>query len=204
MIQYSGNFESKKDTPVSVLPAGVYIGKVLGAKVESQTIGGKTVDRLVLQLDVTEGEHKDHYVKQYEAASGGQYPAKFKGVLRLTIPKPGDQYEDMNKRFLQNAAWALEESNKGYHWDWDESKLKGLAVGFAVRDADALIDDDQGVRMISYTEICRLESIPEIKAGKVQTPKRRGLKDAQKRRLAEYSAQVHGFTEVSADEELPF
>lgn len=205
MINYKGDFESKKDVTITALPAGVYVGKVLGAKVENQTIGGRTVDRLVLQLDVAEGEFTDHYKKIYEAASNGQYPAKFKGVLRLNIPKTGDQYEALNKRILQGAAWALEQSNRGYHWDWDETKLKGLSVGFAVRDAEYLIDDADGVRSGVTTEICKLESVPDVREGKAKMPKKRELKEAQRKRLAEYNAETQGYTHVDTeDEELPF
>ena len=206
MINYNGQFESKKDVTVNNLPAGAYVGKILGAKVETQNIGGRDIERLIIQLDVTEGEYKDHYVKTYEAAKGGQYPAKFKGVLRLNIPKAGDQYEGMNKRILQGAAWALEESNKGYHWDWDESKLKGLSVGFSVREADYLIEDADGIRTGTTTEIVRLESVQDVKNGEAKPVKKRELKEEQKRKLEEYNRQINQpkslFTAV--DEELPF
>lgn len=206
MINYNGNFESKKDVATANLPAGAYVGKILGAKVETQNIGGRDIERLVLQMDVTEGEYTNHYQKLYEAAKGGQYPAKYKGVLRLNIPKAGDQYESMNKRILQGAAWALEESNKGYHWDWDESKLKGLSVGFSVREADFLIEDTQGIRAGTTTEIVRLESVDEVRSGKVKLIKKRELKEEQKRKLEAYNeATAKGFTAVEgADDELPF
>ena len=201
MISYNGEFESKKNVSVENLPAGAYVGKILGAKVENQVINGRSIDRLILQMDVTEGEHKGHYTKQYESAKGGQSPAKFKGVLRLNIPQKGDQYEGMNKRILQGAAWALEQSNNGYTWDWDESKLKGLAVGFSVREADYLIEDNGEYHTGTTTEICRLESVSEVRDGKVKTPKRRELKDAQKQKLAERSAAtVATMQEVETDE----
>lgn len=204
MINYqSENFEAKKDMVNYNLPAGAYIGKILGAKVETQTIGGRTIDRLVLQMDVTDGEFAGHYVKQFENAKGGNFTPKFKGVLRLNIPVKGDQYEQMNKRILQGAAWALEESNSGYHWDWDETKLKGLAVGFSVREADYLIEDASGVKTGTTTEIYRLESVKEVASGKVKTPKRRELKEAQKQRLAESRMETEGYVKVE-DDELPF
>lgn len=206
MINYNGSFEAKKDVSINNLPAGVYVGKVLGAKIETQEIAGRDIDRLVLQLDVAEGEYTDHYKKLYEASKGGMYPAKFKGVLRLNIPVQGDQYEQMNKRILEGAAWCFQESNKGYKWDGDETRLKGLAVGFSVREADYLIEDADGVRKVTSTEICRLDSIPEVKAGKCKIPKRRELKDAQKQKLAEYENSVRrDFTEVETDDDdLPF
>lgn len=205
MINYNGNFESRKDVAISNLPAGVYVGKVLGAKVETQSISGHDVERLVMQLDVAEGDYKDHYKKVFDASKGGMYPAKFKGVFRLTIPKAGDQYESMNKRILQGAAWAFEESNSGYKWDFDESKLKGLLVGFSVRDAEYLVEDAEGPRKVTSTEICRLESVKEVRAGKVKTPKPRELKEAQKKRLEEFNRQTaSSYSEVESNDDLPF
>jgi len=205
MINYNGSFEAKKDVSINNLPAGVYVGKVLGAKIETQEIAGRDIDRLVLQLDVAEGEYTDHYKKLYEASKGGMYPAKFKGVLRLNIPVQGDQYEAMNKRILEGAAWCFQESNKGYKWDGDETRLKGLVVGFAVREADYLIEDSNGLRKVTSTEICRLDSVPEVKAGKCKVPKRRELKDAQKQKLAEYESNTQSaFTTVDSDDDLPF
>ena len=203
MINYNGDFESKKDVAIVNLPAGVYVGKILGAKCEQQEIAGRQIDRLVLQLDVTEGEYKDHYQKLYEASKGGMFTPKYKGIYRLNIPQKGDQYEQMNKRILQGAAWALEQSNSGYKWDWDESKLKGLSVGFSVREADYLIEDNGELRTGTTTEICRLESVSDVREGKAKTPKKRELKDAQKKRLEEYSTQNTTYTEVE-EEELPF
>lgn len=205
MINYGGQFEAKQDVTISNLPAGVYVGKILGAKVENQTIGGRNIDRLVIQMDVAEGEYKDHYLKSYEASKGGMYTPKFKGVLRLNIPQAGDQYESMNKRILQGAAWALEQSNKNYKWDWDETKLKGLSVGFCVRDADFLIDDAEGVRTGTTTEICRLESVDRVRSGEAKTPKKRELKEADKQRLAEQQTATAANSYVPVDdEELPF
>ena len=198
MISYNGNFEAKKDSVIENLPAGVYVGKIIGAKVETQSIAGKSVDRLVIQLDVSEGEYTGHYRKQFEAAKGGRFTPKYKGVFRITIPQSGDQYESINKRILQNAAWALEQSNSGYKWDWDESKLKGLTVGFAVREADFVADN----QLKTTTEICRLDSADDVRSGKAKTPKRRDLSEKQKQLLRDVE---EGYTPLEgADEELPF
>ena len=204
MINYGGDFAPHKDVATANLPAGAYVGKVLGAKVEDQLISGVLRSRLVLQLDVTEGEHKDHFVKAYEAAKGGAYPARFRGIFRITIPQKGDQYEGMNKRILQGAAWAFEDSNPGYKWDFDETKLKGLTIGFSVREADFLLDDAQGLRLCSTTEICRLESAKEVKAGIVKPVKKRELKEAEKEKLKAYTSAALTVADDASTEDLPF
>jgi len=206
MINYGGDFAPQKDVATANLPAGAYVGKVLGAKVENQLIGGVERSRLILQLDVAEGDHTDHFVKAYTAAQGGSYPARFRGVLRITIPQKGDQYEAMNKRILQGVAWALEDSNPGYKWDFDETKLKGLKVGFSVREADFLMEDMQGIRLCNTTEICKLESVREVKAGTVKPVKKRELKEAQRQKWQAYcaSAAVADTGDDGSAEDLPF
>lgn len=204
MINYSGDFQTKKDVQINNLPAGVYVGVVRDAEVTKEQIAGREVERLVLRLDVAEGEYKDHYQKAFDAASGGMYPARYKGVYKLNIPYAGDPYEGMNKRILQGAAWAFEQSNSGYHWDWDERRLKGLSVGFSVREADYLIEDKDGIRTGTTTEICKLESVSDVKAGAAKMPKRRELKEAQKQKLEAYNV-LQKSTPVEVDEEeVPF
>ena len=204
MINYNGDFEARENTTVETLPAGAYIGKVLGAKVEPVTSNGRTWDRLVLQLDVTEGQYANHYQNLYKSQQGGQFAAKYKGVLRLNIPVKGDQYEGMNKRILEGAVWCLEDSNAGFKWNWDETKLKGLSVGFSVRDMDYLIEDASGIRTGTTTEIARLESVKKIKAGEVKPVKRRELKEAQKQRLQASTAAAVSNAQPVQDDELPF
>ena len=204
MINYVGNFKPQEQVYVENLPVGAYIGKILGAKVESVKGNGREYERLVLQLDVTEGEHKDHYLKQYEASKNGQYGAKFKGVFRVNIPKAGDEYESMNKRILEGAVWCIEDSNNGYHWDWDESKLKGLAVGFSVREADWMMEDASGIRSGTTTEIGRLESINKIKEGKVKPMKKRELREDQKKRIKDLQTASELNMTLATEEELPF
>lgn len=205
MINYQGDFTAKENVQISALPAGAYIGKILGAKIDSVTSNGRTWDRLVLQLDVTEGEYANHYQNLYRSQAGGQYEAKYKGILRLNIPVKGDQYEAMNKRLLEGAVWCIEDSNPGFKWAWDETKLKGLAVGFSVRDMDYLIEDASGVRAGTTTEIARLESVRKVKAGEVKPVKRRELKEAQKQKLhAQANTAVAQAAQVEMNDDLPF
>jgi len=204
MINYSGDFEARENMVISALPAGAYIGKVLGAKVETVSSNGRTWDRLAIQLDVTEGQYAGHYQTLYKSQQGGQYAPKYKGILRLNIPVKGDQYEGMNKRILEGAVWCLEDSNPGFKWSWDETKLKGLSVGFSVRDVDYLIEDASGVRAGTTTEIARLESVKKVKAGEVKPLKRRELKDAQKQKLQAMTSATVNAAEAVQPEELPF
>lgn len=202
MINYKGDFTPTKSVSVELLPAGAYVGKIIATRLEDYNANGTPAQRLVLAMDVTEGEHADHYTKQLEAQSGGMYPAKFKGTLRINIPRQGDQYEAMNKRMLEHAIWCIEDSNKGYKWNWNEETLEGKAVGFSVRERDWIMEDENGkITSGTTTEIGRLESVNDVRAGTVKPMKKRELRDADKAKLA--AAQAPQFAVVD-DDELPF
>lgn len=207
MINYK-NITPQESTIVDNLPAGAYIGIVKGAKLETiNTTSGTTFDRLVIMLDVAEGEHKDHYLKQYESQKGGQFPAKWKGTIRYNIPQSGSQYEAGQRKALEHLAWCLQESNKGYKWDGDETKLKGLKVGFSVRERDWIMERDGGIQTGTTTEIGRTESVQKVAEGKVKLMKKKELSEADKGKLRAWQNEEmvtnNQMTEVY-DDELPF
>ena len=178
------------------LPAGVYLGKIMNAKEE---VNGEN-RRLALQLEVTEGEYEGFYSRQYAQNQNGKYPAKYKGVLRLSVPKRGDEYENIQRNALESAIWAIEDSNPDYHWNWDEKTLKGLKIAFVVREFDWCLDDG---RTGTSTEIGKLASWQDAKEGKVRLMKKRELKGEAKRK-AEQAAQEISRMEEALDEDIPF
>ena len=151
------------------LPAGAYAGVIRDVRVE----GNEPVQTLVLALEVTEGEWAGYYAKRYQhdaemAKAGANFSAKYKGTFRLWVPNAGntgDANPERTIRNFNNAMWAVEQSNPGYHWDWKEQFLKGKQVGFSVRDGMY-----QGN---AYTESGRLEDINAVRAGKVKPMKPR-------------------------------
>lgn len=206
MINYTGNFEPKESTIVENLPVGAYIGKVIGAEVKKIQSSNGDFERLEVMVDVAEGEHKDHYTKLYESQSNGQYPARYKGVIRFNIPQVGSQYEQGQKKALEHLAWCLQDSNPKYKWDGDETKLKGLAIGFSVRERDWIMERDGEITSGTTTEVGRVESVKKVAAGEVKPMKKRELKDADKEKLALHQERQAIVSEsaVVMDEELPF
>lgn len=207
MINYSGTFEPKESTVFENLPVGAYIGKVVGAEVKKIQSSNGDFERLEVMVDVTEGEYKDHFTKLYESQSGGQYPAHYKGVIRYNIPQVGSQYEQGQKKALEHLAWCLQDSNPKYKWDGDETKLKGLKIGFSVRERDWIMERDGEITSGTTTEIGRVESVNKVAAGEVKPMKKRELKDADKEKLALYQERQaiasSDMVEVETDD-LPF
>lgn len=206
MINYGGKIEPKESTIVENLPVGAYVGVIVSAELLTIQASSGSFERLELHLDVAEGEHKGHYEQMYANQANGMYPAKWKGVIRYNIPQVGGQYEQGQKKALEHLAWCLEDSNKGYKWDGDESRLKGLKIGFSVRERDWLMERDGVITAGTTTEIGRVESVKKVVAGEVKPMKKRELRDADKEKLEAYQKQLldAGKAEQVYDTELPF
>ena len=184
--------EIKKSVSASEpLPAGGYVAKILNAKVEEYSWG----EVLVISFDVAEGEYKDFFSKQYKENT--REDKKWKGNFRLTVPNEGNQYFDSQKRTFGNAIWAIEESNSGYHWDWNEAALKGKMVGVLFRNFEWAMDDG---RSGWSTECCTFVSVEDVRTGNFKQPKDKPLK----RKESFSSNQFSEMVEIDSTDDLPF
>ena len=184
--------EIKKSVSASEpLPAGGYVAKILNAKVEKYSWG----EVLVISFDIAEGEYKDFFSKQYKENT--REDKKWKGNFRLTVPQESNQYFDSQKRTFGNAIWAIEESNPGYHWDWNEAALKGKMVGVLFRNFEWAMDDG---RSGWSTECCTFVSVEDVQTGNFKHPKDKPLK----RKESYSSNQFSEMVEIDSTEDLPF
>lgn len=139
------------------LPAGGYVCQIISAKIESNDWG----DTLVVAHDVCEGEYAGIFKRDYE--NNTREDKKWRGLYRLRLPKEdGSEQDTWKKRSLGNFIWALEESNPGYEWAWDEKTLKGKKVGLIYRNKEWAMEGRSGWT----TEAGASESIENIRQGK--------------------------------------
>ena len=149
------------------LPAGGYVAKCIGAKVVTYPgkNGNPDVEKLEIAVDITEGEFAGYYKNDYDTNTAED--KKWKGVCRLYIPTDdGSEKDEFTKRRFKGMAMAFEDSNSGYHWDWDETRLKGLKVGILVRDKEWEFNGKTGFA----PEIISFASVQNIRDGKFKTP----------------------------------
>lgn len=166
------------------LPIGGYVIKIMNVKVETYTNGSV----LVLQHDIIEGEHAGFYKENYEMQT--QEDKKWKGTLRLSIPQDGD--EDWKIAAFKRNMQALENSNNGYSWNWDENSLKGKISGALFRNKEfAMENGNRGV----YTECFMLIPADDVRAGNFEMPKDKMLNSA---------ANSNGFASQNATNEYGF
>ena len=198
------SFEGFKSEPprksFPQLPAGAYVCRIVAARED----GEYPDDSIILRLEIIEGEWAGYYTRRYkndmERSVGGNFELRYKGDFRIRAPREENPHIgnlEWAVRAFNNAIWAIEDSNEGYHFDFNNIQaLKGKTVGISVRNAQF-----QGML---YTEIGRLESVKEVRAGTV-----RPMRDKPDRSAPTgYSAPTSGgaaddMTQVELDE-LPF
>ena len=199
MKAFNGYKAEAKSKGYSQLPAGPYVAKIMAVKLE----GFEPDQTLILRLDVAEGDNAGYYAKRYQHDSenkNARFPAKYKGDFRLRVPNPDNKkalYPESDLANFNDAIYRIEESNPGYHWDWNENGLKGLLVGISVQ---------QGTyNGNSFTKIARLEIVDEIRRGLVQTMEPQAPRsDAYEPPAYQPPVdQQSGFQQVNTDE-LPF
>ena len=190
MKSFNGLEIKKSVSANEPLPAGGYVAKILNAKVEEYSWG----EVLVISFDIAEGEYKDFFSKQYKENT--REDKKWKGNFRLTVPNEGNQYFDSQKRAFGNAIWAIEESNPGYHWDWNENALKGKMVGVLFRNFEYDVDGRQGWS----TECCTFVSVEDVRTGNFKHPKDKPLRNKTANNAIESNLSALD----DLDAELPF
>lgn len=107
------------------LPKGAYVIKILSIKEEQNNSGNGS--HLKLAFDISEGEYADFYKKMFDQNTNEDKKWPMDAVYNMSVPDDDSpQWMIDNFRTFTDA---LEESNQGYHFDWDERKWKGLKIG---------------------------------------------------------------------------
>lgn len=171
-----------------ILPAGGYVCNILSVKEETMSWGS----RLVLAIDVAEGEYKGFFKKDFD--SNDREDKKWRGIYRVNIPNDdGTDQDNWTKRKFGNFIWSVQESNPGYTWDWNEKSLKGKKIGVIYRNREWEMNGRTGWT----TEAGGSASIDEIRSGKFRLLKDRPLKNRPTEQTD--SAEI-----VDSEDMLPF
>ena len=157
MKAFSGFKSEASSKKVQPLPAGAYVAKIKGVKIEPD-------QQLVLRVDVEEGEYKGYFFKRFtQEKENSRYEPKYKGDYKLRIPNPDNKramYPESDLKRFNDAIYRIEQSNPDYHWDWDENGLKGLLIGINMQPGE--------YNGFTFTKIGRLEIVDDVRAGIVQ------------------------------------
>lgn len=155
MKQINNWEELKADEGFKSVKPGPYIVKI----VEVEDVASS--EYLKIKFDIAEGELKGEYARQQETF--GNWPNQ------ATIYK---SYKDSCGQYFKRFITAVEKSNPGYVWDWDERKLVGklFVANFGEEE-----DDYNGEFKIKL-KVREERSIEAFKNGDIKVPKLKKLK----------------------------
>lgn len=186
------------------LPVGAYICTILKAeeKVYNTSKGGEW-HKLEISFDIAEGENKGFYAADYRAQTGED--KKWKGVIRLNVPNDdGSEMDAWNKRSFKTNMQAIEESNNGYHWDWNEAQLKNKTVGIVFRSEEWEYNGRSGWRTAAFKFI----PAADVKSGNFKIPDPKPLKGKASAPQPVVNASalpdMSDFEDIISDSPLPF
>lgn len=203
MIRRWNDYDTTKSySDVPRLPKGGYVCKIMGAVVENWKNGPV----LKVSCDIAEGEYAGFYAAAYKANTNED--KKWSCNLLLNIPTDdGSERDGWSKRSFKTFTEAVEDSNAGYAWNWDERSLKGLMVGGLFNEREYL-DRNNQPRMA--TNLARCIAVDKIRSGDFKLPDDKFLDAAKMNAATGFtggSARNAGFMDVPAgadDEGLPF
>lgn len=182
---------------VPQLPKGGYIAKIMDCKEESSVTGYRW---LAISFDISEGEHAGHFAEQYRANTSEN--KKWRGTYNAFIPEEDSQYYEENLNRFKTMIANIEESNQGYHWDWDEKKLKGKTVGVIFGEKEFKTESGE---IIILTECRGIRSVECIRGGKFKVPQLKTLSSGAPVQASYTANTTDLFTGVvDNDDDLPF
>lgn len=160
--QFKDYATTKGYTDYEALPKGGYVLKIMGAEVCENSRG----QYIKIGCDVAEGEYASFFEKAYRADQ--REDKKWSCNYLLSIPTDDGSKEDAwTKRRFKTFTESLEDSNSGYHFDWDEQKFKGKLIGglFNIREYEKY-DGSIG----SATNLAQVTTVQKIRDGKYKLP----------------------------------
>lgn len=165
---------------------GGYVCRILQIKAEEPAPGTKNYDTLLrIGFDIAEGDKSGIYKRTFDRKRETNPDAKWPGMYYQTI-----KADDL--RYFKGFITAIEESNPGFKWDWDEQKLKNKLFGGLFGEEEYRGNDGNVYTSIKLQWV---RSADKIRSGDYTVPERKLLKG---------SNSVHTPIETLSDDELPF
>lgn len=202
MKAFSNYNETQVFTETQKILSGGYIAKIMAAEVKTYNGQNGSFEKLEISFDIDEGDFKDYYADQYR--SNPNADKKWKGKISLYVPTDdGSDKDAITKRRFKTAIDAIEQSNSGYRWDWDEKKLKGKKCGVVLQNKEWEYNGKTGWSAVPYS----ITSVESIRNNTFYMPKDKPLQynSGGYTTAAATPANRMDFVEVGNDDDsLPF
>lgn len=200
MIKRFGDYEQTKAYGnYEQLPKGGYVLRILDVKQQTNSRG----EYLTIAADIYEGDYMQFFTREYKNQQSED--KKWHCNFLLSIPADdGTEQDGWTKRRFKTFTEALEDSNSGYHFDWDEQKFKGKLIGGLFNEREYEANNGDVRRATNWAGVTSVEN---IRSGNFQIPKDRLLDRGYNQPPAPAMPTTSdGFMSIpdGIDEELPF
>lgn len=176
------NFDQIQEQTERLVPGG-YIIQIFGVEDDPNK------EYLKISYDIVEGPFKDYYrglYKQFNYWGGTLYRSYKETAL------------SMFKGFIT----AVEKSNKGFVWNWDETALKGLKVGVVLGEEEYVPKGGYHAGEVrTRLTVTKVVEVEKIKNGDYKVPELKKLPEDKRPK----ENGDDGVTDLRIDsDELPF
>lgn len=168
MIKKFNDYEQTKSYgSFEQLPKGGYVLQIKGVETRTNQKG----EYLFISADIYEGDYIQFFTREYKNQQSED--KKWHCNYLLNIPTDdGSEQDGWTKRRFKTFTEALEDSNAGYHFDWDEQKFKGKLIGGLFNEREYETNDGQIRRATNWGGVTSVES---IRSGNYTLPKDRTI-----------------------------
>ena len=178
--------------PKILLPRGAYVATIKHVLIKENSRG----DYLNLSYDIAEGPYKGYFMNNYESQDSED--KKWKGLIFINIPTDdGSKRDYYNKKNFKTFTTAIEKSNPGYLFDWDEQKFVGKTVGIIINHKEIEFSNGNTAIVPNVSRIC---SADQVRTGNCVIPDDILLPKKPK----EKEQADMPFVSLDEQEELPF
>lgn len=179
------------------LPKGGYVMQIKGVETRTNQRG----EYLFISADIYEGDYMQFFTREYKNQQSED--KKWHCNYLLNIPADdGSEQDGWTKRRFKTFTEALEDSNEGYHFDWDEQKFKGMLIGGLFNEREY---ESQRGDIRRATNWAGVIAVDKIRSGDYTLPNDR-LLDRGFSQPSAPTVDSNGFMNIpdGDDEESPF
>lgn len=162
--------------------------------------------KVVKIVEVEDKEDKEYLKIAFDIAKGdmkGHFAEMKKNMGLSDWPIQGNTIKSYKKKalpFFKRFITAVEKSNEGYKFDFDEQKLVGkyFVANFGEEEYD------NGSEIKTTVRMQEARSLQSLKDGKIQIPKKKTLSKEEHAKYEKQSTQQNQKIEVPDLDDLPF
>ena len=166
-------FENVKEAggQIENLPAGAYICDIKQCREVGNRNGNGT--HLEIMFDVCRGDYRGWFERDWNLQN--REDKYWHGIIRQNVPDESSPKYNMQCGFFKRFTNVLEESNPGYHWDWNEAGLKGKLIGIVFGEVEK--ESQRGTRYM-ITRADNIINTQAVESGKYNLPKPKMMENA--------------------------